>query len=321
MSYAQWNPATTYVQNDIVSYLGSLFVSLQTPNLNQNPSTATTYWAVSGGVGGVTKITAGTGVTITPTGGIGNVTINATGGGVASVSAGTGITLSGTPTAPVVNNAGVLGVTASGAGIAVSGTAQNPSVQNTGVTSLVAGSNITLSATTGAVTISAAAAPPASVPKSSTMVFGGSIGGWPNIPPSGTGYRSIVWGTALANDLQNGVSDANGTWVVFVSGYNLLMTGNAGSDTVAVSLTNGTDPGSFALNNFASGVLQSYVPNNFRIFSCPSIAIPVNAARTALPNLWVSARLTFTNNAASDTLSEQSYPGVCYAQYFPNGVQ
>ena len=82
MSYAQWNPATTYVQNDIVSYLGSLFVSLQTPNLNQNPSTATAYWAVQGGGGGVSKITAGTGISITPTGGIGNVTINATGDGI-----------------------------------------------------------------------------------------------------------------------------------------------------------------------------------------------------------------------------------------------
>jgi hypothetical protein len=81
MSYAQWNPATTYVQNDIVSYQGSLFVSLQTPNLNQDPSTATAYWAVQGGGGGVSKITAGTGISITPTGGIGNVTINATGGG------------------------------------------------------------------------------------------------------------------------------------------------------------------------------------------------------------------------------------------------
>jgi hypothetical protein len=74
MSLAEWNPFTTYVANDIVAYTGATYISLQTPNLNQNPSTATTFWAVQGG-SGVVKITAGANTSISPSGGVGNVTI------------------------------------------------------------------------------------------------------------------------------------------------------------------------------------------------------------------------------------------------------
>jgi DNA-binding beta-propeller fold protein YncE len=41
-----WNAATTYALNQGVSYLGSQYVSLQNGNVNQNPVTATAYWAV-----------------------------------------------------------------------------------------------------------------------------------------------------------------------------------------------------------------------------------------------------------------------------------
>jgi len=132
MSYAEWNPATTYVQNDIVSYQGSLFVSLQTPNYNHNPSTATSFWAVQGGGGGVSKITAGTGISITPTGGIGNVTINATGSGVSAISAGNaGISIGGTDSFPTILNEGVLSL-AAGSGISLTGATGNITVSATG---------------------------------------------------------------------------------------------------------------------------------------------------------------------------------------------
>jgi hypothetical protein len=47
-----WNSVTTYAQNNAVFYGGSQYVSLQAGNLNQNPSTAGTFWALllSGGV-------------------------------------------------------------------------------------------------------------------------------------------------------------------------------------------------------------------------------------------------------------------------------
>ncbi len=86
-------------------------------------------------VAGVSKIIAGTDITISPTGGTGNVTINSSAGGVSSV-------------------------TGSGSGISVSPTTGAVVVQNTGVTSLTAGTNITLSATVGGITISAASGSP-----------------------------------------------------------------------------------------------------------------------------------------------------------------
>ena len=133
---------------------------------------------------GVLTVTAGTNVTVTGT--AQNPVINATGGGggVSSVIAGTGITVD-TPTGDVtvtndgvltavsgnagievdtdgpgdngnitILNTGVLGITGTGAGINVNNTdAQNPVVSNTGVTSLVADTGLSVSASTGAVTV------------------------------------------------------------------------------------------------------------------------------------------------------------------------
>jgi hypothetical protein len=82
MAYAQWNPATYYLPNDIVDYEGLLYIAtgLQ-PNLNQTPDPAgTTYWGVNGGGGSGSA-------------GVLSVTSNPTGGG---------IVISGSPANPVV---------------------------------------------------------------------------------------------------------------------------------------------------------------------------------------------------------------------------
>ena len=82
MAYAQWNPTTFYVPNDIVDYQGLLYIAtgLQ-PNINQTPDPAgTTYWGVNGGGGSGSA-------------GVLSVTSNPTGGG---------ITISGSPANPVV---------------------------------------------------------------------------------------------------------------------------------------------------------------------------------------------------------------------------
>lgn len=84
-------------------------------------------------------------------------------GGVSSVTAGTGITATPTTGAVVVSNSGVTSAVA-GSGISVSGPTGAVTVANTGVTSIVAGSGITVSGSTGAVTLSATASVAGSSP-------------------------------------------------------------------------------------------------------------------------------------------------------------
>ena len=80
---------------------------------------------------GVTSLVAGSNITLSPTNGLGAVTVNAT-----------------VPSVPVNS------VNGTGAGITVLPSTGDIYVSNTGVTSLVAGANVTLSGSTGAVTIS-----------------------------------------------------------------------------------------------------------------------------------------------------------------------
>lgn len=52
-----WSALTTYAVNDAVFLGGSQYVSLQAGNLNQNPATQTTYWALLiNGTGGITQL-------------------------------------------------------------------------------------------------------------------------------------------------------------------------------------------------------------------------------------------------------------------------
>lgn len=101
------------------------------------PGTAEALWAAAGAVGpggGVTQIVPGLNVSIDPPTGLGVVTINATGGG---------------------GGGGVTSVSNNGPGISVSPTTGAVQIENTGVTSIVAGTNVSISGSTGAVTINA----------------------------------------------------------------------------------------------------------------------------------------------------------------------
>lgn len=144
-------------------------------------------WQVNAtGTAGVTKIIAGENVSISPTSGVGEVTISAAGGGgggsITTIAGGPGISID-SPTGPTVtiNNTGIRTISPSstitvqtlspgvvtldtanvveevraGAGISVSGSAEFPTITNTGVRTLTAGTGIQLSGGAGDVTISA----------------------------------------------------------------------------------------------------------------------------------------------------------------------
>lgn len=94
-------------------------------------------WAFRNSQSGVKQLLAGSGITLSPASGLGAVTVTSTGGGGGAVAS----------------------VSGSGAGISVTPTTGAVVVSNTGATSIVAGTNVTISSTgaggTGAVTINA----------------------------------------------------------------------------------------------------------------------------------------------------------------------
>ena len=119
----------------------------------------------------VTRLIAGTGITLTPASGTGDVTISDTtaGSGVQSVTGGLGITVGGTVTHPVVVNSGIRSLTAgsnvtltgttndpiinatsdinsinAGTGVSVTGPVSDPVINNTGLLSASAGTGISV---------------------------------------------------------------------------------------------------------------------------------------------------------------------------------
>jgi len=118
--YAQWNPATVYVANDIVAFDGVLYISLLGANVNRQPNSNPTYWATTGASSAITSIVAGSGISVS-----GTTAITVTNAGVRTLTAGTNMTIGGTATDPTVINNGVRSLTA-GTNITLGGTANIP---------------------------------------------------------------------------------------------------------------------------------------------------------------------------------------------------
>ena len=155
-----------------------------------------------------TQIIAGTGVTVSPTTGIGAVTVTATGtAGVSEVLAGTGITVNANTGNVTVTNNGVTAITPS-TGISATGT-NNITLTNTGVTSLAAGSGMTVSNNTGAVTVT-----------NNGLVSA----------TGGTGINVTTTGTN-ANITNTGVTS-------ITAGTDITVSGNTGAVTVGLNTGN-----------------------------------------------------------------------------------
>lgn len=168
----------------------------------------------SNGSSGVSQILAGTNVSVSPAGGVGTVTVNATpvSTGVTQLLAGTAIGLSPS------NGTGVVTIT------------------NTGVTSLVAGTNISLTGGTGVVTISG----------SGTIYTAGTGIAIAGTVINNVGVVSLVAGSNISLSPSTGTgvvtvtATTTGTQFASVSGTDsLTLTGATAPDTTTHTITHG----------------------------------------------------------------------------------
>lgn len=120
--YAQWNPSTTYIIDNIVFFDGVIYISIQNGNLNHQPNSSPTWWVVNGSGGTITSISGGAGIGVS-----GSTAILITNTGVRTLTAGSNILVSGTSTDPVITNNGVRSLTA-GTNCSLGGTLTNPIV-------------------------------------------------------------------------------------------------------------------------------------------------------------------------------------------------
>jgi hypothetical protein len=142
--YAEWNPSTTYILDNLVFFDGVIYICIQAPNFNRQPNSNPSWWATNGGGSSITSIVGGAGIGVS-----GSTAITITNTGVRTLtSGGTGITIGGTTTDRTVSNTGVLSLTA-GTNITLGGTAQNPVINSAvdGIQTITAGTNITLTGT------------------------------------------------------------------------------------------------------------------------------------------------------------------------------
>ena len=222
--------------------------------------------AGSSGSGGVSQLIAGTNVTLSPSNGVGVVTVNASGGG-----------------------GGITSVVGYGNGINVNTSGTEVTVQNSGVTQLTAGSGISINGTTGNLTVSAsqttgATFGPTSAPQAlrilnvasgtflanraaltiwttTTSVFGTVLTGQfatTDSTSSGIVFNITPYLTQLGivglNTAVDGNSNPMGCFIVYnavdATAPNLLMTWNSNSTTGQVSLVvqppfSGSIPGNY----------------------------------------------------------------------------
>ena len=229
-------------------------------------------WQVNAtGTAGVTKLIAGSNISLSPTSGTGEVTISAAGGGgggsITTIAGGPGISIN-SPTGPTVtvNNTGILSISNSdtvsvetsspgnlrlhainvveevraGTGINISGSTEYPVVTNTGVTSLTAGSGIQLSGGTGNVTITAVNSGGTVKEVTSTNQYlTVNNGTGPTVSLTNNGVCTITAGTGITKTGSNNTPtlavDTNviANWSGLQSGTGISISGSGNTRTIS----------------------------------------------------------------------------------------
>jgi hypothetical protein len=204
--YPNWSSSTTYPAGASVSYIGIIYRALQTTRGNV-PTTLAPNWAVN-----------------SPT----------PGGSVSAVSAGNAITITGSASNPVVNNNGVVALTA-GAGIAlVSNSATTGvayEVDNTGVLALTAGTNVSITGTKSNYTINASGGSTIA-PSQTIQILPGYAGQTTlglQLIPAGTFSPAPARNPAVSPNVWDNTPSANS---YVIGGPGILGLAPAGVDTI-----------------------------------------------------------------------------------------
>jgi hypothetical protein len=231
----------------------------------------------SGGTG-VTKINAGTNVTITPSTGIGEVTINATGGGgggsineikagtgisvqnptsaaptvtntgVLAVAAGSNVSIGGTPANPVINATGTLNNLTAGAGINITNaTGPNATIANTGLLDAVGGNGINVSKANGVITITNTQSP------SAVASVTGQGAGISVSPVTGAVVVQNTGVTSIAGTTGNITATSSTGGVTLNIGSNVLTSVTAGNSGIVIGGTGNTRTISAAVSGLTAG--------------------------------------------------------------------
>lgn len=322
--YANWNPATTYSTNDIVDYDAKIWVSLQNANLNKQPDISPTFWSQIGGGGVISSIVAGNGIAVSGSGSSRIVATNlASADSRLTLTAGTGTQIVLTNTCPAS--------VAAGNGLALTGT--NPtgitlSMPNVGTPNTYAYPTSITTDTQGRVSaITAGSAPVATSPvRLGRIVLPGNNTFPISGGTTGTQLFDFLLG-GLADDFIAGTSpDPNGVWVIDMSPFNILLTGNVNSGFVQIGISD-NDPSDAGLvyNGETTQTMgsppASYGLLNNRSGGCGSFILKVSNVLSTLPNFMspgVFKQFSF-NNGSSDTCWLQFRPTFLTATYYPLG--
>jgi hypothetical protein len=256
--------------------------------------------AVAGGVAtisssggtGVTKIIAGSNVSISPISGVGEVTISAAGGGgggsITEILPGAGVTVaSGTGPKPTITNTGVLALTAgnnvtitgtnsnltinatgtlnnltAGAGISITNaTGPNATIANTGLLDAVGGNGINVSKANGVITITNTQSP------SAVASVTGQGAGISISPVTGAVVVQNTGVTSIAGTTGNITATSSTGGVTLNIGSNVLTSVTAGNSGIVIGGTGNTRSISAAVVGLTegAGIDISETSGNFTI--------------------------------------------------------